>query len=485
MKLGCALLGGLAAAAVATASPRADLASPSRTVHMERRQTQQPASGAEQTAIAQQALTDPVGAAKAARQMPFIAGQFGTGNLSSYDIAGDNAQLPWNSGIYFEPEANVAGDPDNGWQELPEIAAFDLNRTWTVKDNAIMPFYQSKGYDVQQVKRAVLIMPGKPRDCWKYTSLVGNALSVEVANSSSGVTNSSVLILGPCWLNSDDQKAGAVKDNELYWHGTQWQRGDAARGPGNTTLSTFSVLDAFLDMLFDKSQFPALNRVVVAGHSMGAQMVQRYAMLKDAQSYDGNVAYWVGNPGSYVWPVTDRTYSNASCTDVDAWPFGLDGGYKQVPKFARDKVQNNKSQVVDAYRSRHIHYNLGLLDNGQGDTSCEAMTQGYNHLERGCDIVAALAAMPGGFPVNHTLNLMPNVSHQDYPMLSYNISLFRLFADGLDTQEAYKSSKKQSKSKTNDSSGSSERSGASGGASTVGLMLTAGLATVVGVATLL
>lgn len=74
--------------------------------------------------------------------------------------------------------------------------------------------------------------------------------------------------------------------------------------------------------------------------------------------------------------------------------------------------------------------NYGLLDNGQGDTACAASYQGANHLERGCHFVESVASISGGsLPKTQTANFMPNVSHQDYSMLSYNIPLYRLFEE--------------------------------------------------------
>lgn len=293
----------------------------------------------------------------------------------------------------------------------------------------------SANRDPAKIKRAVMVMPGKPRDSWKYTMLVQNALSVAATNASSGVTNDSVLIIGPCWLNTDDRRAGALQDNELVWYGSQWQRGGESRGPGNTAISTYEVLDYLLDQLFDKAQYPALNRVVIAGHSMGAQMAQRYAMVKEERAYDPNVHYWIGNPGSYVWPTDDRPIENATCTTGDDWPYGL-GDTTVAPEFVKEELNSDKAGVVERYRNRNVHINLGLLDNGAGDTSCDAGLQGANHLERGGRHVEALAGMAGGYPERHTVNLMPRVSHLDYAMLSYNISLWRLFADGLNEAEA-------------------------------------------------
>lgn len=413
-----------------------------RPSHLHRRQSTSSGSTADQLSIYQQAFTDPVGAAKAANALPYIAGQYATGNLYRYNIVEDNTQLPWNANVPFTPEAAVDGSVADGWKALPDIPGMTLNRTFAVAPGAVKPFYQTQGYDASKVKRAVMIMPGKPRDCWKYTSLVQNALQVYTTNpqsvassadgSSTGERTQSdeVLIMGPCWMNQDDFSAGAIQQGELYWHGSQWQSGMASRGPGTTALSSYQVMDSFLGTLFDKSQFPSLSTVVVAGHSMGAQMVQRYSVLKPTATFDANVSYWVGNPGSYVWLNSQRpNMANTSCSSTyDEWAYGLDG--TGVPNYARDRVRNNKAQLLQAFEARNVHYNYGLLDNGQGDTACEASYQGANHLERGCQFVQSVAGMNGGkLPATQTASFMPNVSHEDYAMLSYNVSLWRLFEE--------------------------------------------------------
>ena len=43
-------------------------------------------------------------------------------------------------------------------------------------------------------------------------------------------------------------------------------------------VSSFAVLDALLQMLSDRQHWPALDLVVLAGHSAGGQFVQRYAV---------------------------------------------------------------------------------------------------------------------------------------------------------------------------------------------------------------
>ncbi|SPO27295.1 uncharacterized protein UTRI_10412 [Ustilago trichophora] len=478
----------LASISAVTAEPALHTSS-YRPSNLHRRQAATTSSGstADQISIYQQAFTDPVAAAKAANALPFIAGQYATGNLYRYNLATDSGQLPWNTNVPFIAEAAVNGSTDEGWQALPEIEGMTLNRTFAVQPNVVMPFYQTQGYDASKIKRAVMIMPGKPRDCWKYTSLVQNALNVYVTNpqsSGSGADGSDagdastrtdkdeVLILGPCWMNSDDQRAGAIQAGELYWHGSQWQSGMASRGPGETSLSSYQVMDSFMDTLFDKTQFPALDTVVVAGHSMGAQMVQRYAVVKQPSPYDGNVTFWIGNPGSYVWLSSTRpNQSNTSCSsDYDDWAYGLDGS--GLPNYARDYVRKNKQQLLSTFQSRNVHYNYGLLDNGQGDTACAASYQGANHLERGCHFVESVAALTSGgkLPATQTANFMPNVSHQDYSMLSYNISLYRLF------QQSPGGAGSSASGATK--GGSSAKKGGSGSASSAASIMTGGAVTV-------
>lgn len=181
---------------------------------------------------------------------------------------------------------------------IPDLPGFDLNRTWEIIPGVIMPFYIKSGLDPNLVKRAVVTMPGKPRDAWKYANLYRNALSIVEANSSSGVAPNTVMIISPVWLNQMDLQAGAAKQNEIVFHGSSWQAGGASVHPAlNRSLSTYAVIDNFTDMLFNKRIYPNMNQVVIAGHSMGGQAAHRYAVLKKQKRYDDNMSYWVGNPG--------------------------------------------------------------------------------------------------------------------------------------------------------------------------------------------
>jgi hypothetical protein len=109
----------------------------------------------------------------------------------------DEAQLPWNSWAPFLQTPNTTLSAEGGWQAIPAMAGFDLNRTWEIVPGAIMPFYIKSGLDPTKIKRALISYPGKPRDAWKYGNLFRNALSVVETNSTSGVENNTVLIVSP------------------------------------------------------------------------------------------------------------------------------------------------------------------------------------------------------------------------------------------------------------------------------------------------
>lgn len=251
-----------------------------------------------------------------------------------------------------------------------------------------------------------------------------------------GVTNGTVLIIGPAWLNQYDQQFGATNPTDIVFHGSQWMSGGTSRSPNLThSITSYECIDWFTDWLFNQANFPNLNGVTVAGHSMGGQAAVRYATLKKKKVYDDNMSYWAGNPGSWAWLTSDRPTQNTSCEAYDTWHYGLGGNQTKITKYARKDVEANKTAVVQRFRNRRVHYGLGLLDNGPGDTHCQAVMQGGNHLDRGCNFIQMLGGLPGGFPTAmQTANFVANSSHQDYAMLSANSTLLHLFKDGYDTR---------------------------------------------------
>ena len=103
--------------------------------------------------------------------------------------------------------------------------------------------------------------------------------------------------------------------------------GAAAPGP----VTAFGALDALLTRFADAQAFPALKAVVVAGHSAGGQLSQRYAAVARAdaalKARGVAVRIVVANPSSYLWFGAERPYPPApgACPDYDRWKYGIRG----------------------------------------------------------------------------------------------------------------------------------------------------------------
>lgn len=239
-----------------------------------------------------------------------------------------------------------------------------------------------------------------------------------------------MLVVGPAWLSLQDHNAGAAQANDLYFpSGGAWSEGVRAVGPGDTKVSSMKAMDTLVTSFFDKSAFPQLGSVIVAGHSLGGSFTQRYAMLRSTnETEDPYVQYWTGNCGAYAWPSSDHPVAAASAcsSSYDKWPYGLSAG---IPAYANSSF--DRTATVNTYLNRTIHYFAGALDDGPGDTSCAAQTEGGTHLERATNLQAALNKTSQAAHPAWTYNLIGNTSHQDYRMLASTPSLQRLFSDGL------------------------------------------------------
>lgn len=103
--------------------------------------------------------------------------------------------------------------------------------------------------------------------------------------------------------------------NQMVWNSKTngWGQGDLSTSPDNSNVGSFDALDSVLSFFHNKSQFPALTSVVLAGFSMGGQLVQRYSVFRSDTSEDDRTKYWVSSPASYVYFNESRPSSTSSC----------------------------------------------------------------------------------------------------------------------------------------------------------------------------
>ncbi|KAF5362833.1 hypothetical protein D9757_013840 [Collybiopsis confluens] len=320
------------------------------------------------------------------------------------------------------PDPAVGGGSDTGWTEMPQITQAAAYPEWTLDNNgAKIPVFQSSGLDQNEVTRAVIVLPGKPRDCWNYWNIMNNALNKATYQNTS-VSRSQISIMAPCFWTEVDVQAGAAKPDVLVWGETTWISGHENVGPsGISNYSSYQALDALIAYYMDRSTYPNLNTVVLAGHSAGAQMTQRYAGMRVTPADDDRLHFWIANPGSLMWLSEDRPIPNATCSDFDDYKYGLQSGY---PAYAGDR---KRKSITDSYNKRLINYAWGTADNGDGDTRCQAETQGPTHYTRGQNFVSMINST-FGWPSNATVDWIEGVSHDNVGMMESAEGLYKLFS---------------------------------------------------------
>lgn len=389
----------------------------------------------------------------------------------------------------------VGGTDETGWQSKAQVVDFDLV-DFPLDDGAVLPYYVERK-DLTKIKRMVIIIQGAPRDTWRYANLMRYTGLCAVSNPNYDVNFEDYAVAAPLFWNTDDLSAGGASSNQVLWSGSQWATGSVTKNPEDSTYTSFKIMDELVTSLFNQTAYPALTSVVIGGHSAGGLFTQRYAMLREnRKGEDTNMKWWVGNAGSYVWPVDARPVENpssasscksdnSSCT-VDAacdairneWPYGIDANDSSTMNvYARSRFENGeKDEILKAYLERRFLYTVGQDDEGPGDTHCQAQYEGDSHLTRGENLWAALASLNA--PGYHTA-VVPNATHVDEEIYIDPSTQEWFFVDGLnDARNASTgstSSATDSGDSTSSTSGSqSDSSSSSTGASSSGSSSSAG-----------
>ena len=292
-----------------------------------------------------------------------------------------------------------------------------------VGDQAMLPLYVSEDWTkpLPAVTRAVLVLHGRLRDADVYYR------SAKTAQAAAGESGQSAIMIVPQFLAGIDIDAYHLPADTLRWTLEGWEGGDDALGP--TPASSFDALDAILAKLSDKKLFPNLKQVVVAGHSGGAQVVQRYAIAGKAElaltAAGIGVRYVVANPSSYAYFSNQRPDQAiaASCTGYNDWKYGMNArpDYLAKPSIA---------ELEKTYVGRRVIYLLGTEDTNPNhpalDKSCMAEAEGPYRYARGHNYAAVMQARDNGTP-NHSLWDVEGVGHDGDKMLTSPCGLKALF----------------------------------------------------------
>jgi hypothetical protein len=277
------------------------------------------------------------------------------------------------------------------------------------------------------IRRAVIVFHGVGRDVNGYYR------TLQDAAEQAGAAARGTILIAPQFLDEEDIRANRLASDVLRWRHASWEAGAPAVAP--LSLSSYDVVDALLMRLADRSVFPDLKTVVLAGHSGGGQLVQRYAVVGKAAvalaSAGIHLRYIIANPSSYLYFSDERPaqFRSGSCRDFNHWKYGpID-----PPAYVKLDAANAWSQREANYAQQDVIYLLGDADidphQKDLDTSCGAEAQGRTRFVRGQAYFAYLHARhPSGW--SQRMWFVPGVAHSARKMFTSTCGINVIFDTG-------------------------------------------------------
>ncbi len=270
------------------------------------------------------------------------------------------------------------------------------------------------------ITRAVVVFHGLHRNAAAYLR------DAQEARSKAGAVGKNTVLIAPQFLNDEDAHKHKLSPEVLRWRRAQWEGGEPAIGPA--AISSFDAIDAILAVLANRKLFPDLRAVVLAGHSGGAQIVQRYAVaghqIEALEKSGIAIRFVVANPSSYVYfDDTRPSVGNRYCEKFNDWKYGL--------RFAPPYMGSpSPSELEAAYVSRHVTYLVGADDDDPNaadiDKTCAAEAQGPTRLRRGIAYFNYLKSRHAN-GLEHRLLLVPGIAHDARKMFASTRGIDALF----------------------------------------------------------
>jgi pimeloyl-ACP methyl ester carboxylesterase len=293
----------------------------------------------------------------------------------------------------------------------------------------------------EAITRVFVLVHGAGRNADEYYR------SAVAAAFLAGALDNTIVIAPRMASNDGAACRDELAEHEVSWHCGTWRSGGPAIN--NPAVTSFDFLDALLRSVARREVFPNLAAVVVAGHSAGGQVVNRYAMANRVHDSLGvPVRYVVSNPSSYAWPSGERPTASAwdltanppgyipavrgdapafrpmgsgrGCTGYDQWPYGLQDRSGYTASIADEQLRRQLA-------SRPTLYLLGELDIlplGGFDGSCAAMAQGPTRLARGQAYARYVNERLGG---SHTVTVVALCGHHSRCMFTSEVALPLIF----------------------------------------------------------
>lgn len=328
----------------------------------------------------------------------------GSPDIADDEDAADNidAETPG------EPEPDATPDEPDEPEEIPAPCTENDGTCLTrleVEPGVFVKIHRShslhEGHPV--ATRAVIGVHGAGRNApGVFKRITGNIKAQDMQDE--------VIAVAVQFVTIDDDPA----DDEAYWTAGGWKRGHLSPADGpSPRISSYEAIDKAIKLLADQSKFPAMEKIVVSGHSAGGQVAHRYAA---SNPLDGNIGhlkfrYVPANPSTFLYLTNQRPSGssfakpNASdCPDYNDWHYGLSGRNNYATRTATAMLRENLS-------TRDVHVLLGDEDTGskQLDQTCGAKLQGTNRFDRGKKLIRYMNEF---YPDNnHTQKIVSGVAH--------------------------------------------------------------------------
>ncbi|MGE0726079.1 MAG: hypothetical protein AB7O45_17015 [Alphaproteobacteria bacterium] len=178
--------------------------------------------------------------------------------------------------------------------------------------------------------------------------------------------------------------------------------------------------------LADRRRYPALERVVVAGHSAGGQVAARWAPATEVgerlSAAGIALRFVIANPSSWLYFDARRPVAGGDgfavpdashCAGYDRWKYGL-----------VDAVPYAAAMTGPDMARRFLGHDLVILLGGADDDprhrfldrSCAAALQGPHRLARGLTYSAYLTSWANESAPRHRVLVVPGVGHDNKAM---------------------------------------------------------------------
>lgn len=237
--------------------------------------------------------------------------------------------------------------------------------------------------DMARINRVLLIQHGRARNGDAYF------LEAQELMRKLGIDPQVTLLISPQFF-SPAQTAKAMLTDLPAWGTAGFAGGEDSVSPP-ASVSSFQVYDDLLALLTDRKLFPELRKIVLAGHSGGAVLVQQFAVLnrfdEKVRAAGIDIRYVVANSSAFLYFTDQRprgdgfaAYDAALCPTYNDHRYGFN-------RMVRYGMNDAPAEAFRRYMARDVVYLFGSDDVDPNhpalDKSCAAVAQGRHRLERG------------------------------------------------------------------------------------------------------